>query len=86
MKRIIVFIAAAALAASMTSCTNENWGFGNYVFRHAHLNCGDSGQCVTVKSWHDNSVGCEIHTPAGAIYASEGTYILFEDKHTCPFC
>lgn len=70
----------------LTGCGNENWGFGNYTFKHCHINDGSEGHCVTVDSWHDNEMGCEIHTPDGGIYLSEGTYQLFESAKTCPYC
>ena len=85
MKRIIITSLICALCASMTGC-NENLGFGSYTFRHARISDGTIGQCVTVNSWHDNDLGCEIHTPNGTIYCSEGTYQLFENQTCCPYC
>ena len=82
----ITFAVILAIILSLASCGNENWGFGNYTFTHAHISLGGEGHCVKVDSWHDNELGCEIHTPDGAIYLSEGTYQLFEKTKTCPYC
>lgn len=42
---------------------NKNIGIGNLSFRHTHFSDEVSGYCVEVKSWHDDDIGCEIHTP-----------------------
>ena len=87
MKRMIVILVAVfALALALTGCGNENWGVGNYTYTHCHYSDGVEGQCVTVDSWHDNELGCEIHTPTGGIYLSEGTYQLYESNKVCPYC
>lgn len=87
MRKIIAILTAAILmCVFLAGCGNENWGFGNYTFTHAHISVDDTGHCVTVDSWHDNELGCEIHTPDGGIYLSEGTYQLFETAKTCPYC
>jgi predicted small secreted protein len=85
-KLIAVLTAAILMCVSLAGCGNENWGLGNYTFTHAHISLGDVGHCVTVDSWHDNELGCEIHTSNGGIYLSEGTYQLFEKAETCPYC
>ena len=85
MKKMLIFVLCAVLLLALTGC-NENWGIGNYTFTHCHYSDGVEGQCVTVNSWHDNEVGCEIHTPDGSIYLSEGTYQLYESNKTCPYC
>ena len=88
MKKILIATLVVVMRCSifLTGCGNENWGIGNYTFTHAHISTGDAGYCVTVNSWHDNELGCEIHTPKGGIYLSEGTYQLFEKAETCPYC
>ena len=85
-KAIAVLVAIGCLGASLTGCGNENWGVGNYTFEHARINDGTKAYCVVVDSWHDNDLGCEIHTPYGGIYLSEGTYQLFEKPEACPYC
>lgn len=85
MKRIVVILAISIMA--LTGCGNENWGFGNYTFRHVHISDGVNGYCANVNSWHDNERGIELHTEEfDSIYCSEGSYILFEDQEGCPFC
>ena len=87
MKRmIIILVAVFALTLALTGCGNTNFGVGNYTFTHCHYSDGVEGQCVTVDSWHDNELGCEIHTPTGGIYLSEGTYQLYESNKVCPYC
>ena len=62
-------------------------GFGNYNFTHVHVSDGVDGYCATIKSWHDNERGIELHTEEfGNVYLSEGTYALFEYGKNCPFC
>ncbi len=81
---ILLFI---CLLLNLTGCGNENWGIGNYTFTHVHFSDGVEGKCATVSSWHDNELGCEIHTKEyGSIYLSEGTYFLIEDGTKCPYC
>lgn len=86
-KRIIMVIMIAAMACGLCACGNENWGFGNYTFNHVHFSDGVTGVCGTVDSWHDNELGCEVHTAEyGTIYLSEGTYQLMENGSKCPYC
>ena len=76
-----------ALCSVLCACGNENWGIGNYEFRHVHINGATEGHCAEVTSWHDNELGVELHTKEfGSIYCSEGTYFLFESGDKCPFC
>ena len=86
MKKIILIAAVLALAVALTGCGNENLWVGNYTFKHVHFSDGVEGKCAEVTSWHDNELGCEVHTPAGGIYLSEGTYQLFENEKVCPYC
>lgn len=89
MKKIIALTAIVFTCLTcLCGCGNENinLGFGNYNFKHAHFSDGVSGHCVEVTSWHDNDIGCEIHTPNGTIFLSEGCYQLFENATACPYC
>ena len=87
MKKVFaILIMVLVVSVCFVGCGNENWGIGNYTFTHCHYSDGVKGQCVTVESWHDNELGCEIHTPAGGIYLSEGTYQLYESNKVCPYC
>lgn len=66
----------------LTSC-NMSLGFGNYNFKKIH--CTINNECYSITSWHDNERGIEVKTTEfGALFFSEGTYILVEDK--CPIC
>ena len=86
-KGIAVLLLILVAACGLVGCGNENWGPGNFTFKHVHFNDGVTGVCADVKSWHDNELGCEVHTQEyGALYLSEGTYILVEDPSACPFC
>ena len=88
MKRIIGFILVCVIMVGLLAgCGNENWGFGNYTFKHVHISDSTEGHCATIESWHDNERGIELHTTEfGDIYLSEGTYILFNNAQGCPFC
>ena len=83
---IAVLLLFCCLCACLTGCGNENWGFGNYTYSHVHYTDGVEGHCATVDSWHDNEIGCEVHTPEGSMYLCEGSYVLFEKAETCPYC
>lgn len=85
-KAIAVLVAIGCLGTCLTGCGNENWSIGSYTFEHARISDGTKAYCVVVDSWHDNDLGCEIHTPYGSIYLSEGTYQLFEKPEACPYC
>lgn len=87
MKKIFALILALALCLSLCACGNENWGFGNYNWKHIHFSDAINGYCATISSWHDNTTGIEIHTvECGSMFLSEGSYILFESSVDCPFC
>ena len=88
MKKIICFwIALSILTLGLCACGNESWGVGNYTYEHVHISDSVDGYCATVKSWHDNEMGIELHTEEfDDIYLSEGTYILFSDANSCPYC
>lgn len=88
MKKIICMaLALIMMACMLCACGNENWGFGNYNWKHVHFSNAVEGHCATISSWHDNEAGIEIHTnECGSMFLSEGSYILFEDGTKCPFC
>ena len=87
MKKIVCILLVCLMVLGLCACGNENWGFGNYTFTHVHVSDGVNGYCATIKSWHDNERGVELHTEEfGNVYLSEGTYALFEYGQNCPFC
>lgn len=86
MKKFIAIIMIMLMAFSLCAC-NENWGFGNYNWKHVHFSDAVEGHCATISSWHDNTTGIELHTvECGSMFLSEGSYILFENGSDCPFC
>ncbi len=87
MKKLFAILLVLIMALSLTACGNENWGFGNYNWKHVHFSDAVESHCATISSWHDNSTGIEIHTvECGSMFLSEGSYILFESGADCPFC
>lgn len=87
MRKFIAIVMIMVMALAMCACGNENWGFGNYSWKHVHFSDAVSGHCATISSWHDNTTGIEIHTvECGSMFLSEGSYILFESGSDCPFC
>lgn len=87
MKKIIAILLATIMIFTFAACGNENWGFGNYNWKHVHFSDAVEGHCATISSWHDNTTGIEIHTvECGSMFLSEGSYILFESGADCPFC
>lgn len=82
---IVLFF--ACVVTLLTGCGNMSLGMGNFTFRHVHVTTHQQSECYTVKKWVDGSTGIEVNTEeAGAMFLSEGTYILFENKSDCPFC
>lgn len=87
MKKVVVIVLCVIAMCFMLTGCNENWGFGNYSWKHVHFSDAVEGHCATIKSWHDNSTGIELHTEeCGSMFLSEGSYILFESGADCPFC
>ncbi len=87
MKKLFAILLALVMILGLTACGNENWGFGNYNWKHVHFSDAVEGHCATISSWHDNTTGIEIHTvECGSMFLSEGSYILFESGADCPFC
>lgn len=87
MKKILGIILVLTLLLTITSCGNMSLGLGNFTFRHVHFTDMLSGYCATVEKWHDNEQGIEVVTTEyGAMFLSEGSYILFENTAQCPYC
>lgn len=84
MKKCIIVLLAAVLLPTLSAC-NKSIGPGNYNFQKVHVDGEHISQCLTVEKWYDGENGIEVKTKeAGAIFLSEGTYILIEKN--CPFC
>lgn len=90
MKKIITSILAILmvilLLTVVTGCGNHSLGFGNYNFKRIHIFTHDGNdQCLTVEKWYEDDVGIEVKTKeCGALWLSEGTYMLCENE--CPIC
>lgn len=86
MKKFIAIVLAAAIVTVCVGC-NKSIGPGNYSFKKVHIDTHNYSGCLTIKKWHDNETGIEVKTEeAGAIFLSEGTYILLDGDKPCPFC
>lgn len=88
-KFITLTLVAVMLVLIFASCeSNMSVGIGSYNFTHAHIAVGgDASQCVEIERWYNDEYGIELRTTSnGSIYCSEGTYILFTDASTCPYC
>ena len=89
MKKILYLaLAAIFITLALCSCGNMSVGLGNFEFEHVHYAdyAGNSG-CATVEKWYDNDSGIEVKTKEfGAMFFSEGTYVMIEDAADCPFC
>lgn len=85
-KKITSILAIAVLMVTiLTGCGNMSLGFGNFDFEKVHVDTYNYSGCFTIEKWYDNSTGIEVKTKEfGAIYLSEGQYMLIEDE--CPFC
>lgn len=72
----------------LSACGNRGLGYGNFSFKHVHISDGVTGHCATVEKWYDSEGdGIEIKTTEyGAIWCSEGTYILYESASKYPHC
>ena len=87
MKKFVAVIVIMVMCIALLAGCNENWGFGNYNWKHVHFSDAVEGHCATISSWHDNTTGIELHTvECGSIFLSEGSYILFESAAGCPYC
>ena len=86
-KIVMLVIALICVVCVLAGCGNMSMGPGNYTFKHIHISDATEGYCGTVEKWYDNETGVEVKTSEyGAIYLSEGTYILFGDATHCPYC
>ena len=82
---IILFITILFIFCSLTTSCNRALGLGNYTFKKVHICVGDVSKCVEIEKWYDDGMGIEVKTKNyGALFLSEGTYFLVEDK--CPIC
>lgn len=88
MKKIVCFILTLVMILMLSACGNKGLGYGNFSFKHVHISDGVNGHCATVEKWYDSEGdGIEIKTTEyGAIWCSEGTYILYESASKCPHC
>lgn len=86
MKKLFVVLIALCLVLSLCSCGNMSLGIGNYTFTHIHISDCIEGHYVDVVQWYDNETGIEVRTSNGSMYLSEGTYQMFSDAESCPYC
>ena len=85
MKKLCLFLVSIVLILALVSCGNQSLGFGNYSYTKIHIDTYHFSGCYTVEKWYESDSGIEVKTKeVGSIFASEGTYILVEDK--CPIC
>lgn len=85
MKKICLFLVAVLTVLTLASCGNYSAGLGNYTYEKIHIDTYHFSGCYTVEKWYESESGVEVTTKElGSIFASEGTYILVEDK--CPIC
>jgi len=85
MKKICLLLVLALVVMSLAACGNYSAGFGNYTYTKIHIDTYHFSGCYTVEKWYESESGIEVTTKeCGSIFASEGTYILVQDK--CPIC
>lgn len=84
-KLIFMFIVIVTLCITLCSCGNMSVGLGNFTFRTVHVHAGEHTKDFTIEKWHNDNMGIEVLTKeGGAMFLSEGTYILFENE--CELC
>ena len=84
MRKLLSILLLVSLALLLISC-NQSMGFGNLTYNKIHIDTHSFSGCYTVEKWYESENGIEVKTKElGSIFASEGTYILVEDK--CPVC
>lgn len=98
---VIALICALSMVFTFISCgqpdgvhatsgmpSNYSWDYGSYKYYHICVTAGADHSCFDIARWYcDDSLGLEIKLENGKfIYVSEGSYIIFSDKETCPFC
>ena len=54
MKKFIAIVMIMVMALTLCAC-NENWGFGNYSWKHVHFTDNVEGHCATISSLHDTT-------------------------------
>lgn len=87
MKKIIALLLTTIIFVFMlSSCGNMGLGPGKFTFKKVHITTySGEDRCCTIEKWYDNEEGIEVKTKEyGALFLSEGTYILCADK--CPIC
>jgi len=85
MKKVGIILILAILVMALSACGNQSLGFGNFTYKKIHIDTHSFSGCYTVEKWYESESGIEVKTKElGSIFASEGTYILVEDK--CPVC
>ena len=88
MKKVFYFVMAIViLVAFVLAVSSCNMGLvGKFTYHGIHLTTHDGRcMCLRVEKWYESDTGIEVKTENyGSIFASEGTYILFENK--CPIC
>lgn len=88
MKRFACLVLVLMMLALSACGGNRSISFGSCSFEHAHFTDAVGGHCVTVEKWYEcEGSGIEMKTTEyGAIWCSEGTYIMFESGEKCPYC
>lgn len=87
MKKLVAVIMLLALMVIVMCSCNQGCGIGSLEFKHLHYNTYHNNGCININKWYNNESGIEVHTTDGAaMFFSEGTYILVEEKRDCPFC
>lgn len=82
---IMILVTILIFALLLTGCGNMSMGFGNFTFNKIHIDTHEYSGCLTIEKWYESGNGIEVKTKEfDAMYLSEGTYILIEDK--CPIC
>ena len=84
MKKILALLISVMTVFILIGCGNKSLGVGNYNFTKVHIFSSEGGTCCNVEKWYDDEVGIEVKTDKGALFLSEGTYMLVESY--CPIC
>ena len=80
MKKIIIVVLAIMLMVCLTSCGGRNDFRRVHIFTHT-----GQDKCIEIQSCITHPVGVTVYTKEyGALYLSEGTYMLCESE--CPIC
>ena len=81
---LAITIIFAFCATVFTSC-NVSSGIGSLTFKKIHICLEGVNKCINIEKWYNNDVGIEVYSKGyGALFFSEGTYILIENR--CPIC